>query len=703
MTEKIIILDTLEKIEQFSKGLPPYTRAPQFLSGDTKVPGLFINGTPFGGNGELVDVSDIFTHVKNKTISDQDNVIPEFYDPIEISDLKPISQELDKNLGYLGYPCLKANFTTLAREKRTKYPIIRVRCWLDQDDVIIQVSADFFLNDNRTFSDPKTFFIPFLGEPEYIDSVVSPPTNTKEEIDNLINTIAVPDLENCPPKKISNFYANDQDWGIVPLSTKVTKSVLLENRGETRLVINDFKPISSENFKILNLERGAELKPGQSITFDVEYSPFEDAEVTHTITIVYDVNEDGDLTKPVELDKIFSVLKGTGDVQDLIDDVIDDLGDDLTDDDNGTYVNKPISKIISKSRPTEEWRTYPLWKCVGERLNTFFTGSNGVTNNKFYLPVYNETPGTPESYHQFDISYGHRLGSGSRYTLDGLLMKPSQVMYKKYLIECYEPIPTSSRERPTKFQFKNGVNGDSVYFIQMDRDQFRDMLDPGNFELCLSPLTSSTNQLVNTGSNVRIDQTSATIYTLIDESWDTKQNATDQKSLKDWYYVTSGSKRDGVYGEPSDNAWGIVFPRIGLIVLDGTVLDQSCSFNTVTASIDGDNISKLFLSISGSSSTNDSRNFSGSFFARSAERVVKETYFCRIRQDEFNYSNNPTYVSGSDSYFKYTYFNRNPHSYITTLGLYNKKGLLLAVGKLKRPILKNNTKSYVFEVKVRLN
>jgi len=423
MTEKIITLDSLEKIEQFSKGLEPYRRAPQLLSGNPTIPGLFAGGYP-------AYINNLITYVKDKNLEDQDGRIPQFENEIQVSDPKPISEELNKNLGYLGYPCLKANFTTFARERKVKYPVILVRCWLDGNGDILQVSGDFFINDNRDVNNPKTFFIPFEDNSELIESVVLPPTNTKEEIDNLINTIATPDLEKCPPQKISNFYANDQDWGIVPLGTKIVKSVLLENRGETRLVINDFKPISDQNFTILTLQRGIELQPGQNVSFDVEYSPLEDAETTHTFTIIYDVIEDGDLTKPISGEKLVSVLTGTGDLRDLIDDVIDDFGDGvLTDDENGTYVTKTLSRIIHKSSPTVEWRTKPLWKCVGERLYTFFTGSSGTTNDKFYLPIYNKITTAAESYHQFDISYGHRLGSGSYLVLDGSITRPSQVMY----------------------------------------------------------------------------------------------------------------------------------------------------------------------------------------------------------------------------------------------------------------------------------
>jgi hypothetical protein len=45
----------------------------------------------------------------------------------------------------------------------------------------------------------------------------------------------------------------------------------------------------------------------------------------------------------------------------------------------------------------------------------------------------------------------------------------------------------------------------------------------------------------------------------------------------------------------------------------------------------------------------------------------------------------------------------NPKSYITTIGLYNKKRQLIAVGKLKNPILKTSGDEVIFQVRVRLN
>ena len=141
---------------------------------------------------------------------------------------------------------------------------------------------------------------------------------------------------------------------------------------------------------------------------------------------------------------------------------------------------------------------------------------------------------------------------------------------------------------------------------------------------------------------------------------------------------------------------------MGLIILDGVVLDQSCSFNTVTGSTNGNNSNRLFLSISGAAVPTPYRP-SGSFFARSFETFLTETYFCRADFGEFNNSTNYTYTSGSGNFLKYDYFKNRPHSYITTIGLYNRKKELLAVGKLRNPILKHGGKVTIFEVVVRLN
>ena len=75
-------------------------------------------------------------------------------------------------------------------------------------------------------------------------------------------------------------------------------------------------------------------------------------------------------------------------------------------------------------------------------------------------------------------------------------------------------------------------------------------------------------------------------------------------------------------------------------------------------------------------------------------------YFCRAHHSEFNYSTNPTYLTGSKIRVK-TNATDTPVSYITTIGLYNDNNELMAVSKLSEPLKK--TPDVEFTLRVRLD
>jgi len=75
-------------------------------------------------------------------------------------------------------------------------------------------------------------------------------------------------------------------------------------------------------------------------------------------------------------------------------------------------------------------------------------------------------------------------------------------------------------------------------------------------------------------------------------------------------------------------------------------------------------------------------------------------YFCRVPHNKFNYSANPTYLTGSKIRVKNVGAD-SPVSYITTVGLYNASNELLAVAKLSEPLKK--TPENELTVRVRLD
>ena len=81
--------------------------------------------------------------------------------------------------------------------------------------------------------------------------------------------------------------------------------------------------------------------------------------------------------------------------------------------------------------------------------------------------------------------------------------------------------------------------------------------------------------------------------------------------------------------------------------------------------------------------------------------VTSNHYFVRVKNKDFNFSQNPTYVSGSDGSLKIDAFKGNSKTFITTVGLYGEQNDdLLAVAKLSKPILKDKTREALIKVKL---
>ena len=82
------------------------------------------------------------------------------------------------------------------------------------------------------------------------------------------------------------------------------------------------------------------------------------------------------------------------------------------------------------------------------------------------------------------------------------------------------------------------------------------------------------------------------------------------------------------------------------------------------------------------------------------EKYLNSTiHFCRINNNEFNYSSNPTYVSSSKIVVKNTELDA-PVSYFTTVGLYSADNELLAVAKLSEPLKKDPSNEMIVRVRL---
>lgn len=344
----------------------------------------------------------------------------------------------------------------------------------------------------------------------------------------------------------------------------------------------------------------------------------------------------------------------------------------------------------------QETITRALWSGNVGNLLTFYTSSaQNATQQRYYYEIFNSGSGECGSEAQFSVAWGHKQGSGSADEGGQINDTPSRAIYGQYKQLCLEP-------DEQRFVI-GGTSTDSIYVINVNRARMREFIDEGNLELNLQRLSGSEwlagGNTVNsyTGSNVTVFPTQA-VTRLIDDS---RVASADVTTAGEVYNMVSGTLEDGVYNASAPHYYGKLYRRLGVIVLDGRKMDMSCSFLTVTGSeVPGDNAYKLFKSISGSALYTDASGDRLGFQGRSGEKVKSTHYFARVKNQEYNFTNNPTFLTGSEGDFAEPTMIGDPTVYITTVGLYNDNKDLLAVGKLSKPLQKKFTKEALIKLKL---
>lgn len=353
---------------------------------------------------------------------------------------------------------------------------------------------------------------------------------------------------------------------------------------------------------------------------------------------------------------------------------------------NGRTYTKfdPVNDIVANQTETV---TAGLWSDNLASLITYYTAS-GQTNSqrRYYVDVYQDTPSADGAAVQFALAFGHALGSGSD-SQGQLNDSPSKAVYSQYRQLLLAPTDT-------RFTTAGSGSTDYVYVVNFKRNRMKERLDAGNWEIPLKPISSRATNA--TGSVVT---GSGNVIQLIDDS--SIANASVGQSGK-VYNIVSGSINSGVYNSTAPVYYGLAYPDYGTLILDGKMLDQKLGFATNTgSSSEGNNHFVLFHSISGSAPfTNPATADPYGFLARNSEKVTSTHYFVRIKNAEYNFSNNPSYVTGSVGQIAQSTFIGDPKTYITTVGLYNDRQELLAVAKLSKPLLKSFQREALIRVKL---
>ena len=319
--------------------------------------------------------------------------------------------------------------------------------------------------------------------------------------------------------------------------------------------------------------------------------------------------------------------------------------------------------------------TATLWSEGTVALTKFHTSSNQEVGSSgdFYLNVFQTASGDDSAAVQFAIAYGNRYASGSTFYNNG--------------------VTTASPTRTTYGQYRNLILGDEnaqfvfgtvtssdFWVINIDRTRYKESLLPGSLTLILSG-----SQVGSGGGKLSLTDDSQISSTVI---------FNDAGRI---YQIVSGAAGTVFTGINSNGystnsgSYGWFLPDIGTILLNPLAISSSLQVGpSRSINSDGLNYQKLFAAISGGAN----------FQINSQETISSDYIFIRARNAEFNYSENPSFISGSTGEIVFNQFINNPQTFLTTIGLYNDNMELLAVAKMSRPLLKDFTKEALVRVKL---
>jgi len=326
--------------------------------------------------------------------------------------------------------------------------------------------------------------------------------------------------------------------------------------------------------------------------------------------------------------------------------------------------------------------TATAWSGNVPKLSSFYTSSTqkgGVSGN-YYLNVYQTASTNPSTQVQFNIAYGNSAGSGSSLFNSGILgYSPTSTIYGQFQ-------NLTLGDENTNFTF-DGVEKTDFYAITVDRQRFKEKILPGTVNLYLTGSEFNTTIKLTDNSNdtnILSFNEAGRVFQLVSGS--------NGRAIS----LTNSAPNNVGKGTTESGSYGLFLPDIGTFLLNASALDLPNSKGGINlgtgrnSDTNDDNNQKLFTAISGGFS----------FQLNSEETITSDYVFIRARNAEFNYSENPSFISGSQGTVIYDLFINNPQTFITTVGLYNDSNELLAVAKLSKPLKKDFTKEALIRVKL---
>ena len=318
------------------------------------------------------------------------------------------------------------------------------------------------------------------------------------------------------------------------------------------------------------------------------------------------------------------------------------------------------------------------------------TSSLTATNQTYFFGISNSTTLTTE---EFNIAFGSTNGYGAEVATN--TKSETLAIYNQFASLLLAPTEVTGGffiSSPASNSAIASGKDTEIYVMAARRSNMKDRLNKGTWTVAFS------------GSNHA--GASVPKLELTDDSVNSSPTAT---PVGDRYNIVSGAAGT-VHSASTARNFGFFYPDMGIMIFSAAELSASIQGNALEKSTTVVFQSGSQLGFGFAETTNANRNtalrlanclaHSGSLTFRDEEDQVSAQYFCRVRSGQMNFSNNPTFVSGSLNELRQSTMKGNPTSFISSVQLYNTAGDMVAVGNLSTPLKKNFSSEATIKVKL---
>ena len=248
-----------------------------------------------------------------------------------------------------------------------------------------------------------------------------------------------------------------------------------------------------------------------------------------------------------------------------------------------------------------------------------------------------------------------------------------------------------------------GAKLNDVFFLNMSRLLVKDEIKKGSFtlEMSVSGTYNQAGTQFAAANRIKITDFSGSDGYLVNSP------AGEYGVL----YATASVSPSQILKSNIRHPCGLLFYQAGVAVISGSVFnDAELGGILNNVSVPGHTLmkgpsgtdEKFIAVLTGSEISGAADNIRNRIYNLQFNNTVElnsTVYFCRMNHNEFNYSTNPTYLSGSKIRVK-TKTTDVPISYITSIGLYNSNNELLGVAKLSDPLRKDPAQEYTIRCRL---